>query len=219
LVRWQHPRMGFVSPGMFVPIAEECGLIDRLDMWVLKQACAAAIRWNSGQFVAVNISSLAFQAPGLANRALAVIRESGLAMSRVQIEITETALLKSENIAATEVKALRSAGVTVALDDFGTGYSSLSHLQTLDVDKIKIDKSFVEQSYTPEAVAIISAVITLGRSMGVEITAEGVETEAQAQFLRAAGCTVLQGYLFGRPMSEIQLDMRERNGSLLAKTA
>ncbi len=209
LVRWNHPRLGFIPPIMFIPIAEECGLIDCLDMWVLEEACTSALNWRHDQFVAVNVSSAAFRAPGLAIRALNVIERCGIAPQRVQLEITETALLKSENLASAEIEALRHRGVSIALDDFGTGYSSLSHLQKLDVDKIKIDKSFVDESYTPEAIAIISAVVTLGRSMGVEITAEGVETEDQAKFLRAAGCTGLQGYLFGRPLPADQVFKRQ----------
>jgi predicted signal transduction protein with EAL and GGDEF domain len=211
LVRWQHPRLGFISPADFVPIAEECGLINSLDMWVLEEACRTALSWAADTFVAVNISSTAFRQPGLAARALFAAKECGIAPSRVQLEITETALLKLDTIASAEIVALRTAGFTVALDDFGTGYSSLSHLQRLAVDKIKIDKSFVQEIYMPEAVAIISAVVTLGRSMGVEITAEGVETEDQAAFLSAAGCTTLQGYLYGKPMPAGMLREAERS--------
>jgi diguanylate cyclase (GGDEF)-like protein len=196
LVRWDHPRLGAILPAAFVPGAEECGLIDELDAWVLRKACQDARGW-SGTRLAVNVSPRSFDLPGLGERMLQVLREEEFDPHRLEIEVTESILLEQDGGAAQDLQLLRSKGVRVALDDFGTGYSSLRNLQALTVDKIKIDRSFVQHlGQGVDSAAIVNAVIELGHALGLTVTAEGVETEAQREYLRAIGCDAVQGFLF-----------------------
>jgi diguanylate cyclase (GGDEF)-like protein len=202
LVRWQHPTRGLISPQQFIDVAEETGLICRLGEWVLQQACAVSCRWPD-LFMAVNFSPVQFRSHGFCDRVLAIVRESGADPRRIELEVTESVLLDDGNLVRDALERLRAAGFRVALDDFGTGYSSLSYLRRFQVDKIKIDRSFVQPLWqSVEAAAIVTAVLTLGHAMGLTVTAEGVETPEQHRFLEAAGCDMMQGYLFSPAVPE-----------------
>lgn len=201
LVRWHHPQRGWISPGEFVPVAEQSGLIDRLGDFVLNRACHDAAGWEDGARVAVNVSASQLGKGTLAPAVLSALVSSGLAPDRLEIEVTETALLNDEADTIGDLRRLRDMGVRVALDDFGTGYSSLAHLRAFPFDKIKIDGSFVKDAVErPECAAIVKAVAELGKRLGVTTVAEGVETQAHLDRIREEGCTEVQGYLFSRPM-------------------
>lgn len=206
LVRWQHPSLGLIAPEHFIPVAEETGLISQLGEWMLREACTASRRW-SDLFIAVNLSPVQFRTPGFADRLIAIVRSRDVDPRRIELEVTEGLLLDDSDIVSDALKLLRSAGFRIALDDFGTGFSSLNYLRRFEVDKIKIDRSFVQHlGHTVDSTAIISAVLTLGHAMGLTVTAEGVETAAQCDFLEAAGCNAMQGYLFSRPLPAEELD-------------
>lgn len=206
LVRWNHPRLGTVSPLVFVPIAEECGLVDQLGEWVLRETCKAAKGWEL-ETIAVNVSPIQFRQPDFADRVLAILEETGVSPARLELEITESTLLDSTGSSAKALKVLRCAGVRIALDDFGTGYSSLSYLLKLEVDRMKIDRSFVRHlGESTRSYSIVQAIVTMARAVGVAVTAEGVETRAQQEFLTDVGCDHLQGYLFSKPLSAQSLD-------------
>lgn len=201
LVRSHHPLRGWISPAEFVPIAETSGLVDALGLFVLNRACADAATCEDGARVAVNVSARQLGKGTLAAMVLTALVQSGLAPGRLEIEITETALLDDEADTLGDLRQLRSMGVRVALDDFGTGYSSLAHLRTFTFDKIKIDGSFVKDAVErPDCAAVVRAVADLGKRLGVTTVAEGVETQAQLDLVRSEGCTEVQGYLFGRPV-------------------
>jgi diguanylate cyclase (GGDEF)-like protein len=201
LLRWRHPQRGDVTPGEFIPIAEETGLILKLGDWVLAEACRQAATWPKPLGVAVNLSSIQFAQHDLVDTVVRVLEETGLSPERLELEITETALLRNTEETLGVLRELKGLGVRIAMDDFGTGYSSLSYLRRFPFDKIKIDQSFIRGLGTSEDDAsIVRAVIALGRSLGVVPTAEGVETPTQLQFLRAQGCSEVQGFLIGRPL-------------------
>ncbi|MGN6286556.1 MAG: putative bifunctional diguanylate cyclase/phosphodiesterase [Afipia sp.] len=206
LVRWPHPVRGMISPADFIPVAEETGLINVIGALMLRRACADAARWPSDVSVAVNLSPLQFRTGNLLAIVMDALRQSGLPPKRLQLEITETLLLeKSDQVLAT-LHALRALGVRISMDDFGTGYSSLSYLRSFPFDKIKIDRSFVRGlDSNPDAQAIMRAIISLGAGLGVTITAEGVETEAELSYLRAEGCHEGQGFLFSRPRPNAEI--------------
>jgi EAL domain-containing protein (putative c-di-GMP-specific phosphodiesterase class I) len=181
-------------------------LIDALGDWVLRTACAAATAWE-GRVISVNASAVQLRNPGFGQRVLAIARRTGMDPGRLQIEITETALVESLDILQPTIALLREAGVRIALDDFGTGYSSLSHLRQFQVDRVKIDRSFVhglDKSIGGEA--IIQAIVDLARGTGLQITAEGVETSEQRRYLSDVGCDELQGFLLGRPIPLEEMD-------------
>ncbi|RYG56791.1 MAG: EAL domain-containing protein, partial [Alphaproteobacteria bacterium] len=201
LIRWNHPKHGLLAPASFIPLAEEGGMIEALGLWVLREACRAATNWSAATFVAVNVSPLQLRVPGFVEEVGKVLLEEGLPPSRLELEVTESALIADSSDVAATLERLRERGIQISLDDFGTGYSSLSHLMQFGIDRIKIDRSFVSLLDTrADGAAIVSALISLGRTLGLSTTAEGVETEAQRDFLVALGCTDLQGYLFSRPM-------------------
>jgi diguanylate cyclase (GGDEF)-like protein/PAS domain S-box-containing protein len=206
LVRWPHAERGMVSPAEFIPVAEETGLINPLGGLMLRRACLDAATWPDDVRVAVNLSPLQFRSGNLLSMVTDALKHSGLPPRRLELEITETLLLeKSAQVLAT-LHALRALGVRISMDDFGTGYSSLSYLRSFPFDKIKIDQSFVRGlGANRESQAIIRSIISLGKGLGVIITAEGVETEAELSCLRAEGCDEGQGYLFSkaRPNAEI----------------
>jgi diguanylate cyclase (GGDEF)-like protein len=205
LVRWHHPTRGMVTPNQFIPIAEETGLISSLGEWVLRQACLASKRWPN-LAIAVNLSPVQFRADDLAQRLIGIVREAGADPRRIEFEITEGLLLDDSDLSHSALKALRQEGFKIALDDFGTGYSSLSYLRRFDVDKIKIDRSFVQYlGQQREAVAIVTAIVALCQAMGLTVTAEGVETEDQKRFLSQTGCSEMQGFLFSRALPEEQI--------------
>lgn len=203
LLRWEDPGFGTVPPSLFVPVAEEAGLIVPIGAWVLQEACRRAMAADPQIDIAVNLSPLQFAAPGLVDTVRQALDTSGLPPQRLILEITESVLIQDFGSTATTLAELAALGVRIALDDFGTGYSSLSYLRQYKFDRIKIDKSFVaEIGRGGESIAIISAVIILARSLDMEVTAEGVESEAQAEMLRLMGCDTLQGYYFGRPAAD-----------------
>ncbi|MDN5003025.1 PAS-domain containing protein [Bradyrhizobium sp. GCM10027634] len=199
LLRWKHPSRGFVSPAEFIPIAEENGLIVPIGEWVLRRACATAASWP-GVTVAVNLSPVQFRSRGLVAMVTSALAEAGLPPQRLELEVTETALLDDSEATIGILHQLRALGVRVSLDDFGVGYSSLSYLRKFPFDRIKIDRSFVGTlGESPESVAIVRTIASLGSVLGVETTAEGVETVEQLDFVRECGCTAVQGYYFGKP--------------------
>ena len=206
LVRWPHPERGMISPGDFIPVAEETGLINAVGGLMLRRACMDAAQWPDDVRVAVNLSPLQFRVGNLLSTVMETLKQTGLAATRLELEITETLVLeKSAQVLAT-LHALRSLGVRISMDDFGTGYSSLSYLRSFPFDKIKIDQSFVRDlGSNRDAQAIVRSIISLGKGLGVTITAEGVETEAELSCLRNEGCHEGQGFLFSRarPNAEI----------------
>jgi EAL domain-containing protein (putative c-di-GMP-specific phosphodiesterase class I) len=206
LVRWQHPTLGMLAPDKFIAVAESTGLIGQLGDWVLRQACSGSKRWPD-LFIAVNLSPTQFRAADFADRIIQTVRECGADPHRIELEVTESVLLDDSDTIIQALAKLRAAGFRIALDDFGTGYSSLSYLRRFEVDKIKIDRSFVQHlGHAVDSAAIISAVLTLGHAMGLTVTAEGVETAEQHEFLEAAGCNAMQGFLFSRPLPAEDID-------------
>ena len=206
LLRWRHPERGLVSPADFIPVLEEIALIASVGEWILRQACRQAASWPGDIKVAVNLSPLQFKSPNLVTAVRTALTEAGLAPGRLELEITETVLLEESKATLETLHELKELGVTIAMDDFGTGYSSLSYLRSFPFDRIKIDRTFVRDiADRDDAVAIVRAVTTLSDSLGISTTAEGVETRAQLDKLRAEGCTDVQGYLFSppKPASEI----------------
>ncbi|MDQ0522032.1 putative bifunctional diguanylate cyclase/phosphodiesterase [Methylobacterium gregans] len=208
LVRWRHPERGLISPGMFIPIAEETGLIVPLGEWVLRQACEAAARWPAWVSIAVNVSALQLRYRGFAASVLAALAASGLAAARLELEITESVLLEDTEVNLETLHTLRRLGVRISMDDFGTGYSSISYLRRFPFDKIKIDRSFVRDlGASAESSAIIRAVVGLGASLGITTLVEGVETEAQLEAVRAEGAQEMQGFLFSPPRTMAEIDV------------
>jgi predicted signal transduction protein with EAL and GGDEF domain len=201
LLRWNHPQRGRVSPAEIIPLAEETGFIVPVGEWVLRQACAEAANWPPHIKIAVNISPKQFKSRNLVQAIVNAVVASGLNPGRLELEITETALLSDSAATLEALRKLQSFGVRIALDDFGTGYSSLSYLRSFPFNKIKIDQSFVKSlsDGTEEAVAIVRAVTQMGLSLGMATTAEGVETARQLDIVRAEGCNEAQGYLFSTP--------------------
>lgn len=200
LMRWHHPERGIIMPMDFIPVAEETGLIHSLGAYALREACCEAANWPGKQSVAVNLSPLQFKNSSLVSIVEAALQDSGLEPERLEVEITEAVLLDSTSTNIEVLQKLKAMGVRIALDDFGTGYSSLSYLRSFPFDKIKIDKSFInDMKESREALAIIRAITGMSRSLDIQITAEGVESSEQFERLKAEGCTLFQGYYFGRP--------------------
>jgi diguanylate cyclase (GGDEF)-like protein len=200
LVRWQHPLRGMVQPGLFVPIAEESGLIIQIGEWVLREACREAASWSNPLQIAVNLSPVQFQHGDLPNLVHQILLETGLAPARLELEITEGVLVGDFSRAVSVLRRLKALGVHIAMDDFGTGYSSLSYLQAFPFDKIKIDQTFVAKlQVSPQSEAIVRAVIGLGHGLNLPVVAEGVETKDQSAFLAREACDQVQGFLIGRP--------------------
>jgi len=201
LIRWQHPTHGLVSPADFIPIAEETGWIVPIGRWALIEACREAAAWPETVSIAVNLSAVQFRGTGLATEVGHALADAGLAPNRLELEVTETLLLSDDDANTTVLRSLRRMGVRIAMDDFGTGYSSLGYLRRFPFDKIKIDQSLIRE--LPDADggdAIVQAIIGLGQILGISITAEGVETQAQLDLLRNIGCTQVQGYYFSPPV-------------------
>ncbi len=210
LIRWNRPGHGMVSPKEFIEVAEEGPVIQEIGKWTLRQACMDAASWPSHISVSVNLSARQFLDPALYASVRDVLRKSGLSPKRLELEITETALIQNTHVATTVLERLSRLGVQIALDDFGTGYSSMRFVQQFPFDRIKIDRSFVSlMSSDKKAYAVIDAILRLGQNLSIPVVAEGVETEEQAQRLIAAQCTELQGYLISRPrpLSEVVKDM------------
>jgi diguanylate cyclase (GGDEF)-like protein/PAS domain S-box-containing protein len=206
LLRWDHPERRAVLPGEFIPVAEETGLIVPLGEWVLRRACAEAAHWPDPVRVAVNLSPVQFRNRGLVTTVTQALAAAGLAPTRLEIEITEAALLQKDEMTVAMLHQLRALGVRISMDDFGTGYSSLSYLRSFPFDKIKIDRSFIADiERNGDSAAIIRAIAELGASLGIATTAEGIETKEQLELVRRAGCTEVQGYLLSPPRAAAEV--------------
>jgi EAL domain-containing protein (putative c-di-GMP-specific phosphodiesterase class I)/PAS domain-containing protein len=200
LLRWTHSTRGEISPAAFIPIAEETGSILEIGDWVMKSACREAATWTQPLSVAVNVSAVQLYNPDFVKELHQILLETGLSPSRLEIEITETALVRDFDRALMTLRLIKALGIRIAMDDFGTGYSSLSNLRAFPFDKIKIDGSFIRSVNTNgQAATIVRAVLGLGRGLGLPVLAEGVETDAELDFLQEESCDIAQGYLLGRP--------------------
>ena len=222
LLRWRHPQRGLVGPVEFIPVAEDTGLIVPIGAWALREACARAACWPDNIRVAVNVSAVQFHRGALHETILRALADSGLEPNRLEVEITESIFLEGGETTLRLLHALRTLGVRIALDDFGTGYSSLSYLQSFPFDKLKIDRSFIQNLLTRNgATAIVRAITELAHALGIETTAEGVEETAQLMELRAHGCSSVQGFLFAEPMTAGDVDklFREDGGTLIQNVA
>ena len=202
LARWEHPVRGLISPELFIPIAEETGMIAELSLSIMRQAFVTARDWDPSLSLSINISPWQLRDAWLAQKIIKVLTETGFPASRLEVEITESSLFENLALAQSIVGSLKNQGVRLALDDFGTGYSSLAHLRALPFDRIKIDKSFVlSLNENPDSAAIVNAIVGLGESLNLPITAEGVEDAAIEERLRAIGCAKAQGWYYGKPLS------------------
>ena len=219
LLRWQHPEWGFVSPGKFIPIAEETGLIIPLGEWVLQTACAQAKTWlhqNGLQQVSVNLSARQFNQSNLTQKLVKLLTETGLEPSCLELEITETMLMQDKQAALIILNQLRKIGVQISIDDFGTGYSSLSYLQHFPFDRLKIDQSFVRNIVSNKNnMAIITAVISMAHDLKLQVTGEGVETTEELAFLQQQNCDAIQGYLFSKPIPPAEFENLLSSGKQL----
>ncbi len=220
LIRWQHPKLGMVSPAKFIPLAEQTGLIVPIGEWVLRTACMQNRAWQEAGLppitVAVNISARQFREKGLVNSVADILRETGLAPQFLELEVTEGVIMHDVQEVVVVLQKLKSMGVMLSIDDFGTGYSSLSYLKRFPVDRLKIDQSFIKDvTSDPENAAIAQAVITLGHSLNLKVTAEGVETREQLQFLRDHQCDEKQGYLFSKPLPVEEFGKLLQEGRML----
>jgi predicted signal transduction protein with EAL and GGDEF domain len=208
LARWRHPEQGFISPATFIPLAEESNLILQLGERVLRTACAEAARWQKPLSVAVNLSSVQVIQGDLPRLVQTILLETGLDPTRLELEVTESVLIKDTDRALHVLRRLKALGIRIAMDDFGTGYSSLSYLQSFPFDKLKIDRSFIQSvDRNAHSRAIVRAVVGLGRALDLPVVAEGVETTAQLEVLRIEDCEEVQGFLTGRPLSTAALEM------------
>ena len=201
LVRWQHPTRGFLGPGEFIPLAEETGLIVPLGRWVLREAARQAALWAGAPYLSVNVASAQLEQPGFVDEVALALSDAGLDASRLMLEVTESSLVGDAE--AERLQALRRLGVRLAIDDFGTGYSSLSYLRRFPMDVLKIDRSFTRDAC--EDSALLQAIVAMGESLGLVLIPEGIEEPEQADELRALGCRLGQGYLFGRPVPADEL--------------
>jgi EAL domain-containing protein (putative c-di-GMP-specific phosphodiesterase class I) len=222
LLRWRHPEKGMVAPGAFIELAEEIGFIVPLGEWVLRQACATAATWPAHIRISVNLSAVQFKNPGLLQVVLGALAASGLSPDRLELEITESALLEDSDATLAMLYRLRELGVRIAMDDFGTGYSSLAYLQSFPFDRIKIDRSFIKDiADGVGSLNIVRAMAALAKGLGMETTAEGVETSEQLDTVKSEGCTEMQGFLFSRPrpaheLEKLFFEASERNSAATA---
>jgi len=216
LLRWRHPSLGLVSPAKFIPIAENSGLIVPLGEWVLRTACLQAKKWRDEKLpvmsVAVNVSAVQFRQEGFCELVKKILCETGLPPQCLELELTESLLLANAEAMVAIVRELKALGITLAIDDFGTGYSSFSYLRQFQVNKFKIDRSFITEVATnPEDATITSAIIGMAKSLKLKVIAEGVETEAQMQFLRVHRCDEIQGYYFSKPLTIDECSLKLKN--------
>jgi diguanylate cyclase (GGDEF)-like protein len=215
LVRWRHPVKGLVGPDQFVPLAEATGLIAPIGEWILQRACRDAATWPAHIGLAINISAVQFKKGNLFDVILCALVESGLDPQRLELEITETSLLENQEAHLATIRQLKNLGITLALDDFCTGYSSVTYLTNFPFDKIKIDRTFTQGVLERrDYAAVVSSVVTLAQGLGKITTVEGIETEAQFEYMRAAGVDLAQGYLFSRPTPLSGLDFTVRYPSV-----
>jgi EAL domain-containing protein (putative c-di-GMP-specific phosphodiesterase class I) len=207
LLRWKHPTRGDISPVEFIPLAEDTGIILQIGEWVLRTACREAASWSKPLTVAVNISAVQIHNANFAHAVHEILFETGLAAARLELEITETALIRDLNRALATLRRIKILGVRIAMDDFGTGYSSLSNLRAFPFDKIKIDRSFVKDIVeSAGSLNIVRAVAALANGLGIAATAEGVETKEQLETIRSEGCSEMQGFLFSRPLPAAEIE-------------
>jgi len=218
LLRWNHPTRGAISPSVFVPIAEETGLIGPIGDWVLRTACRDAAQWAEDIRVAVNVSPIQFANPGLPATVMNALASSQLAPARLELEITESVFLNDDDGTESMFARLKGLGVRLALDDFGTGYSSLGYLKKAPFDKIKIDQSFVRGAVTDGSrnSAIIRAIVSLAEALGMDTTAEGAETQDELALIRRLGCSHIQGYVYGRPLAADEVLQRQSSHGTIA---
>ncbi|ABD57066.1 putative bifunctional diguanylate cyclase/phosphodiesterase [Jannaschia sp. CCS1] len=202
LLRWRHPKRGLVPPDRFIPIAEETGIIQDIGFWVLRTTCIEAASWTQPLSLAVNVAPQQLTQPTFLENLADVLAESGLEPRRLELEVTEASVISDQAFTLEIIKKIKAMGVRIAMDDFGTGYSSLATLQMFPFDKIKIDRSFITDVHDdPQRAAIVRATLLLGSSLGIPVLAEGVEQEKELHFLQSEGCSFVQGYYFGRPLS------------------
>ncbi|BCJ91365.1 hypothetical protein IZ6_21000 [Terrihabitans soli] len=221
LMRWQHPERGMIPPAQFIPLAEELGLIHEMGAWSLRHACSVIASYE-GIAVSVNISPVQFRDPGLADLVASILKETGLAPHRLELELTEGVLLENTEMAQTVLTALKKLGVTLAMDDFGTGYSSLGYLQHFPFDRLKIDQAFVSQLTAQDSSRpIVQAILAMARSLGISVTAEGVETAEQFMLLRADQCAEVQGFFLAKPvpLAELRQTLSVPPDQILSRTA
>lgn len=216
LVRWRHPVEGLIPPARFIPVAEQTGFILPLSEWIIRHACKEAMQWPSDIRLAVNVSAIQFKRGNLFDVVLRALLESGLSPVRLQIEVTETVLLEHQSEQLRTFRQLKNMGVALVLDDFGTGYSSARYVTDFPFDKIKIDKSFVQRLHKRQCAAVIASAVTLAKGLGITITAEGIETEAQFRALRSMGIDFVQGFLFSPPVPSNQLTYKQGGAKLRA---
>jgi predicted signal transduction protein with EAL and GGDEF domain len=205
LLRWHHPELGLVQPAEFIPLAEDTGMIVPIGEWVLRTACAQSKSWQSAGFaplsLAVNLSARQFQQQNLSEVVVRILRETGLDPRDLELELTESSIMKNAEWAVRTLSELKAMGVKIAIDDFGTGYSSLGYLKRLPIDTLKIDRSFVSDVTTdPDDAALVMAIITLAHNLGLKVIAEGVDSEEQLRFLHLLRCDEWQGYFFSKPL-------------------
>lgn len=214
LVRWRHPTRGVVSPAAFLPAAESIGLILPLGGWVLEQACRAALAWPAEVFISVNLSAIQFRANRVVEQVASALAATGLPPNRLELEITETALMQEGPVATEIIEGFRKTGIRIALDDFGTGYSSFAYLRTLPVDRIKIDHAFVDGlGIERQSLPVLRAILSLARALPLDTTIEGVETAQQLEILKAEGCTLIQGWLLGKAVAFEETAALVENGN------
>jgi EAL domain-containing protein (putative c-di-GMP-specific phosphodiesterase class I) len=217
LIRWQHPQRGLVTPLQFIPLAEETGMILLIGQWVLETACAQLDAWKANPLthklqLAVNVSACQFRQPDFVEQVRQTLHRHALNPDRLKLELTESIMLDSIDDTIVKMQALRRDGVRFSMDDFGTGYSSLAYLAQLPFDQLKIDQSFVHNIGVKHSDAVIvQTIISMANNLGMEVLAEGVETEEQRAFLEQHGCSLCQGYLFGRPVSIEEFEAKLRN--------
>ncbi len=204
LIRWKHPRKGIINPLDFIPIAEETGLIVPIGEWVLKNSCRQLKKWHTksytGYGISVNVSAIQLQQPGFSELVGSILNENGLIPENLEIEITESVLIESSHVVTKNLTQLSEQGVKITLDDFGTGYNSLKYIQEFLIDGIKIDKIFISNIKADVNKIIIDTLISLGKKINAEVTAEGVETKEQYEYLKSQGCDKIQGYYFSKPL-------------------
>jgi EAL domain-containing protein (putative c-di-GMP-specific phosphodiesterase class I) len=220
LVAWRHPKLGLIEADTFIGLAEDCGLISELGEWVLRQTCLQMAVWRSTGMdcpkVAVNVSPIQFASPDFVPRVLAILEETGIPGHALELEITERAVLRDIEESAARMRALRECGITFAIDDFGVGYSPLTYLHRLPVDTVKVDRSFTgEIARSGGSLPLVHTIAVLAHQRGLKVVAEGVETEAELQMVRAARCDRMQGYLFGCPQPANDVEPLLTNRSAL----
>jgi len=212
LIRWDHPENGFISPGVFIPVAEETGMINRIGKWVIKEACEQGVRWIKAGYkllkISVNLSARQLKDENLPKLIEDIMIETGMPGSMLGIELTESAIITDPDIALARLQEIKKLGVSLSLDDFGTGYSSLSYLKRFPIDTLKIDQAFVRDVKTDiEDAALIKAIIAMAHGLGMDVIAEGVEVQEQLEFLSVHGCDSIQGYLFSRPLPAAEMEL------------